>query len=84
MANFDERSSQRISAVLSWIAFAKRPLRLAELLSALAFDSIQEQVDDLVPAYILDRCEPLIQKQTDSSYSFVHVSVREYVHPQPN
>ncbi|KAM6486972.1 hypothetical protein HDV62DRAFT_402187 [Trichoderma sp. SZMC 28011] len=79
MANFDERSSQRISAVLSWIAFAKRPLRLAELLSALAFDSIQEQVDDLVPAYILDRCEPLIQKQTDSSYSFVHVSVRDFL-----
>ncbi|PKK46107.1 hypothetical protein CI102_10510 [Trichoderma harzianum] len=79
MANFDERSSQRISAVLSWIAFAKRPLRLAELLSALAFDTKQEQVDELVPAYILDRCEPLIQKQADSSYSFVHVSVRDFL-----
>ncbi|KAL6830834.1 hypothetical protein J3E69DRAFT_203459 [Trichoderma sp. SZMC 28015] len=79
MANFDERSAQRISAVLSWIAFAKRPLRLAELLSALAFDSKQEQVDELVPAYILDRCEPLIQKQADSSYSFVHVSVRDFL-----
>ncbi|KAK4075423.1 transcriptional regulator family: Fungal Specific TF [Trichoderma aggressivum f. europaeum] len=79
MANFDERSAQRISAVLSWIAFAKRPLRLAELLSALAFDTNQEQVDELVPAYILDRCEPLIQKQADSSYSFVHVSVRDFL-----
>ncbi|KKO99583.1 hypothetical protein THAR02_08317 [Trichoderma harzianum] len=79
MANFDERSSQRIGAVLSWIAFAKRPLRLAELLSALAFDTKQEQVDELVPAYILDRCEPLIQKQADSSYSFVHVSVRDFL-----
>ncbi|KAL7914862.1 hypothetical protein GGI35DRAFT_161583 [Trichoderma velutinum] len=79
MANFDERSAQRISAVLSWIAFAKRPLRLAELLSALAFDTKQEQVDELVPAYILDRCEPLIQKQADSSYSFVHVSVRDFL-----
>ncbi|QYS94528.1 hypothetical protein H0G86_001857 [Trichoderma simmonsii] len=79
MANFDERSAQRISAVLSWIAFAKRPLRLAELLSALTFDAKQEQVDELVPAYILDRCEPLIQKQADSSYSFVHVSVRDFL-----
>ncbi|KAK4076202.1 transcriptional regulator family: Fungal Specific TF [Trichoderma harzianum] len=79
MANFDERSAQRISAVLSWIAFAKRPLRLAELLSALTFDTKQEQVDELVPAYILDRCEPLIQKQADSSYSFVHVSVRDFL-----
>ncbi|KAL7936950.1 hypothetical protein V8C35DRAFT_320598 [Trichoderma chlorosporum] len=78
-ANFDERSVRRISAVLSWIAFAKRPLRSAELLSALAFDVGYEQVDELVPSYILERCEPLIQKQSDSSYSFVHVSVRDFI-----
>ncbi|EHK26299.1 uncharacterized protein TRIVIDRAFT_123103, partial [Trichoderma virens Gv29-8] len=54
MANFDERSVQRIRAVFSWIAFAKRPLRSAELLSALAFDAGHEQVNELVPAYILD------------------------------
>ncbi|KAK0760217.1 hypothetical protein N5P37_007298 [Trichoderma harzianum] len=79
MANFDERSAQRTSAILSWIAFAKRPLSLAELLSALVFDTKQEQVHELVPAYILDRCEPLIQKQADSSYSFAHVSVRDFL-----
>ncbi|UKZ73066.1 hypothetical protein TrVFT333_000706 [Trichoderma virens FT-333] len=79
MANFDERSVQRIRAVFSWIAFAKRPLRSAELLSALAFDAGDEQVNELVPAYILDRCEPLIQKQVDSSYSFIHMSVRDFL-----
>ncbi|KAH0498290.1 hypothetical protein TgHK011_005547 [Trichoderma gracile] len=77
MANFDERSVQRISSVLSWISFAKRPLRCPELLSALTFDTRHEEVNELVPAYILDRCEPLIQKQADSSYAFLHVSVRE-------
>ncbi|PTB69764.1 hypothetical protein BBK36DRAFT_1188402 [Trichoderma citrinoviride] len=55
MTNFDERSEQRISSVLSWISFAKRPLRCPELLSALAFDAGHEQVNELVPAYILDR-----------------------------
>ncbi|KAL7942168.1 hypothetical protein V8C42DRAFT_332740 [Trichoderma barbatum] len=79
MASFDARSAQRFSAILGWIAFAKRPLRTPELLSALAFDSGLEQVHELVPAYILDRCEPLIQKQVDSSYSFIHVSVRDFL-----
>ncbi|KAL7814679.1 hypothetical protein V8C44DRAFT_325861 [Trichoderma aethiopicum] len=79
MANFDERSVQRISSVLSWISFAKRPLRSPELLSALAFDAGHAQVNEPVPAYILDRCEPLIQKQADSSYAFLHVSVRDFL-----
>ncbi|EGR47804.1 uncharacterized protein TRIREDRAFT_35552, partial [Trichoderma reesei QM6a] len=72
MANFDERSVQRISSVLSWISFAKRPLRSPELLSALTFDTGHEEVSEPVPAYILDRCEPLIQKQADSTYAFLH------------
>lgn len=79
LAGLDERSVQRLSSVLSWIAFAKRPLRSPELLSALAFDAEDEQVNEPAPAYILDMCQPLIQKQIDSSYSFLHVSVREYV-----
>lgn len=79
MANFDERSVQRISSVLGWISFAKRPLRSPELLSALAFDAGHAQANEPVPAYILDRCEPLIQKQADSSYAFLHVSVRDFL-----
>ncbi|KAL7824116.1 hypothetical protein V8C26DRAFT_15033 [Trichoderma gracile] len=79
MANFDERSVRRISSVLSWVSFAKRPLRSPELLSALAFDTGHEEVNEPVPAYVLDRCEPLIQKQADSSYAFFHVSVREFL-----
>lgn len=77
LAGLDERSFQRIGAILSWIAFAKRPLRSPELLSALAFDSGDEEVTEPVPAYVLDKCQPLIQEQIDSSYSLLHVSVRE-------
>lgn len=77
LAGLDERSVRRLGSVLSWIAFAKRPLRAPELLSALAFDTEDEQVTEPAPAYILDMCQPLIQLQIDSSYSFLHVSVRE-------
>ncbi|KAF1954513.1 hypothetical protein CC80DRAFT_517458 [Byssothecium circinans] len=37
VVNLDARSKERITSVLGWIAFAKRPLRRLELLSALAF-----------------------------------------------
>ncbi|EHK45148.1 hypothetical protein TRIATDRAFT_198926 [Trichoderma atroviride IMI 206040] len=54
LAGLDERSVRRLGSVLNWIAFAKRPLRSPELLSALAFDAGDEQVIEPVPAYILD------------------------------
>ncbi|UKZ62120.1 uncharacterized protein TrAtP1_003380 [Trichoderma atroviride] len=79
MASLDERSVQRLISVLSWIAFAKRPLRSPELLSALAFDAGDEQVTEPAPAYILDMCQPLIQMRIDSSYFFLHVSVRDFL-----
>ncbi|KAK1246773.1 hypothetical protein MKX08_000575 [Trichoderma sp. CBMAI-0020] len=77
--SLDERSVQRLSSVLSWIAFAKRPLRSPELLSALAFDAGNEQINEPAPAFILDMCQPLIQMRVDSSYSFLHVSVRDFL-----
>ncbi|KAL6906930.1 hypothetical protein GGI43DRAFT_396167 [Trichoderma evansii] len=79
LANRDERSVQRIGSLLSWIAFAKRPLRSPEHLSALAFDAGDKEVTELVPSYVLDMCQPLIQEQVDSSYSFLHVSVRDFL-----
>lgn len=81
MANFDDRSVQRIKSIFSWIAFAKRPLRCPELLSALTFDAGHDAVEELVPAYVLEMCKPLVQEQADSCYSFIHASVREYVYP---
>lgn len=77
LAGRDKRSVQRVRSILSWIAFAKRPLRSAELLSALAFDAEDEQVNEPAPAFVLKMCQPLIQEENDSSYSFLHVSVRE-------
>ncbi|KAF9784159.1 hypothetical protein IL306_008312 [Fusarium sp. DS 682] len=54
LAPLDRRSEDRIRCILGWIAFAKRPLRKAELLSAITFSSGDPKVSDLVPEYIID------------------------------
>jgi hypothetical protein len=65
--------------ILGWIAFAKRPLRKSEFRSALSFSAGDPKVDELVPSYIFDMCAPLIEQRRDSSLTFIHVSVKEYM-----
>jgi hypothetical protein len=65
--------------ILGWIAFAKRPLRKNEFRSALAFSAGDPTVDELVPSYIFDMCAPLIEQRLDSSFTFIHISVKECV-----
>jgi hypothetical protein len=65
--------------ILGWIAFAKRPLWKSEFRSALSFSAGDPTVDTLVPSYIFDMCPPLIEQRRDSSFAFIHVSVKEYV-----
>ena len=65
--------------ILGWIAFAKRPLRKSEFRSALSFGAGNPKVDELVPSYIFDMCAPLIEQRRDSSFAFIHVSVKEYI-----
>lgn len=77
ISGFDEKSSSRFRSILGWIAFAQRPLRHSELLSALSFSSSEQDITHVVPSYILDACAPLVEKRTDSTYGFIHVSVRE-------
>ena len=79
MTNFDERSARIMRSILGWIAFAKRPLRSAEFRSALAFRTGDSQADELVPQYLFDMCVPIVEKHRDSTFRFIHVSVREYV-----
>jgi hypothetical protein len=64
--------------ILAWIAFAKRPLRKIEFRSALSFGAGDPMVDELVPSYVFDMCAPLIEQRRDSSFAFIHVSVKEY------
>ncbi|KAG4273275.1 hypothetical protein FPRO04_09881 [Fusarium proliferatum] len=76
-SHFDERSLERMKLIFEWIAFAKRPLRKAEFRSALAFSSGNPDTGELAPQYLFDKCSPLIEERYDSTFAFIHVSVRE-------
>ncbi|KAL7948124.1 chromatin remodelling complex Rsc7/Swp82 subunit domain-containing protein [Trichoderma barbatum] len=79
LAHLDARSERRIKCILGWIAFAKRPLKRLELLSAITFSSGEPDVAHLVPEYVLNICGPLIEERHDTTLSFIHVSVKEFL-----
>ncbi|KAK3687800.1 hypothetical protein B0T22DRAFT_489623 [Podospora appendiculata] len=76
---FEEPSIKKLKLILGWVAFAKRPLRAYELRSALAFSSGKKSVQDAPPESALHECKPLIQRSQDSTYSFIHISVADYL-----
>ncbi|KAK5987283.1 Vegetative incompatibility HET-E-1-like protein [Cladobotryum mycophilum] len=78
-ANCNEQSILRMGSLLGWIAFAKRPLRMAELRSALAFSTSDTDIKELVPSFWFEKCAPIIEKRSDSTFAFIHVSVRDYL-----
>jgi uncharacterized protein YutE (UPF0331/DUF86 family) len=77
LIHLDPRSVYRIKCVLGWIAFAKRPLKKLEFLSAVTFSSGEPKVAHLAPQYVLDICAPLIDERRDTTLAFIHVSVKE-------
>ncbi|KAL7964170.1 hypothetical protein HDV63DRAFT_398832 [Trichoderma sp. SZMC 28014] len=79
LIHLDPRSVERIKCVLGWIAFAKRPLKRLEFLSAVTFSSGDPNVTNLAPQYILDICAPLIDERADTTLTFIHVSVKEFL-----
>ncbi|KAK0658014.1 hypothetical protein B0T16DRAFT_319952 [Cercophora newfieldiana] len=54
VSHFDKRSVARLRSILGWIAFAKRPLRKAELRSALSISSDEDKfhIQELAPSYL--------------------------------
>jgi hypothetical protein len=78
LARLSEQSQDRVRCIFSWIAFAKRPLKKLEFLSALSFTSGNPKLTKLVPRYIVeDICSPLIEERRDTSLAFIHVSVKQ-------
>ncbi|KAF3799119.1 hypothetical protein GCG54_00015299 [Colletotrichum gloeosporioides] len=75
-------SADRIRCIFGWIAFAKRPLKRIEFHSALIFSPGSSNVTNLVPQYVLDICEALVEERPDTTLTFVHISVKEYVQAQ--
>nr|WOD46422.1 hypothetical protein [Trichoderma atroviride] len=79
LVDLDPRSVQRIKCVLGWIAFAKRSLKKLEFLSAITFSSGDPNVAHLVPQYILEICAPFIDERHDTTLTFIHTSVKEFL-----
>ncbi|UZP43119.1 hypothetical protein NXS19_010935 [Fusarium pseudograminearum] len=79
LAPLDHRSEDRIRCILGWIAFAKRPLRKAELMSAITFSSGNYEISGLVPEYVIDTVGTLIEERRDLTVTFIHNSVKEFL-----
>ncbi|ESA44365.1 hypothetical protein GE21DRAFT_2385 [Neurospora crassa] len=78
-SRFDQRSVERLRSTLGWIAFAKRPLTRAEMRSALAFSWGDHMVEEAVPRHIFEFGAPLLEEHPDTTFSFVHISLKEYL-----
>ncbi|KIL88700.1 hypothetical protein FAVG1_07948 [Fusarium avenaceum] len=79
LIQLDKRSVDRIECVFGWIAFAKRPLRKFELLSAIAFSAGDTTVSRLAPQFLLEICGTLIEERKDATFAFIHNSVKEFL-----
>ncbi|KAK4441886.1 hypothetical protein QBC34DRAFT_419535 [Podospora aff. communis PSN243] len=81
VSGLDSFSVFRLKLIFGWIAFAKRPLRKAELQSALLFhqDNAIKATSISAPSYVIDLCKPLVDEHRDSTLGFIHVSVKEYL-----
>ncbi|CAK7201606.1 hypothetical protein SEUCBS139899_004314 [Sporothrix eucalyptigena] len=75
--NLDARSVDRVRCILGWVAFAKRPLKKLEFMSAVTFSQGNPAVDRLVPRFNLDATATLVEERHDTTISFIHVSVKE-------
>lgn len=62
------------------IAFAKRPLKKLELLSALSFSDGNPEASKIAPSYLLDdTCSPLLSQRHDTTFGFIHATVKDYL-----
>ncbi|KAG8158067.1 hypothetical protein KVR01_011828 [Diaporthe batatas] len=79
LAPLDQNSTRHIKCIFGWVAYARRPLRRSELLSAVCFSSGDPEVEYPAPQYILDVCRSLIDERSDTTLTFIHVSVKEFL-----
>ncbi|RFU25501.1 hypothetical protein B7463_g10833, partial [Scytalidium lignicola] len=79
LIQLDSRSVDRVRCIFGWIAFTKRPLKRMEFLSAITFSSGNPEVSNLAPQYIIDVCGALLEERRDTTLSFIHVSVKDFL-----
>ncbi len=64
---------------MQWIGFSATPLRRMELRSSLTFTLGGSNVDQLVPAYLIEGCFSLLEERPDKTIGYIHTSVKQYV-----
>ncbi|KAI0163700.1 hypothetical protein BJ166DRAFT_526974 [Pestalotiopsis sp. NC0098] len=79
IAPLDVESVERVRSLFGWLAFAKRPLKRLELLSAITFGCSDHLVSHLVPEFILVVCGALVDERPDATLAFIHSTVNESV-----
>jgi hypothetical protein len=79
----DSDSEGLVSRILSWIFYAKRPLRMDELLEALVIEYEDIRIDRdtlLVPAQIVEECKSLITyDEVEGIVRFTHYTVQGFL-----
>ncbi|KAH6681085.1 hypothetical protein F5X68DRAFT_263435 [Plectosphaerella plurivora] len=79
ISNFDKQSVERLTSMLGWIVYAKRPLKKIEIQSAITFSSGDSEQEDVVPSFVLSLCSQLVEERSDSTLVLIHSSVKEYL-----
>lgn len=83
ISNFEKNSRREAFDILSWIYYAKRPLRMNELLAAVSrVDVVKDSSmgsEEHLPYNIEKLCEGLAEYDTDSGIvGFTHSTVQEF------
>ncbi|KAI0840034.1 hypothetical protein F5Y06DRAFT_246496 [Hypoxylon sp. FL0890] len=79
LVRLDPQSVHRVKSIFCWVAFARRPLKKIEFLSAISFSTGDPDIAHLAPTYILDICGSLVEERRDNTLAFIHVSVKEFL-----
>jgi len=78
-AQLGSASLERARRTLSWIAFAKRPMKKFELQTVIDLHTENAVLTPLLPDQAFDLCKPLIEISSEGILRFVHLSVQEYL-----
>ncbi|KAI1130951.1 hypothetical protein F5Y10DRAFT_99697 [Nemania abortiva] len=79
LSHLNPQSVNHIKTMFGWIAFARRPLKRVEFLSAMAFSAGDYSVTTAAPEFILEACNTLVEERSDTTLSFIHNSVQEFL-----
>ncbi|KAI0459295.1 hypothetical protein F5B21DRAFT_526028 [Xylaria acuta] len=79
LAHLNPKSVNHIKTMFGWIAFARRALKRVEFLSAMAFSEGDYSVTTVAPDFILEACNTLVEERSDTTLSFIHNSVQEFL-----